>query len=113
MHKRCRHLTHHAFPRPEDLVGTNSVTENNVMQYLAAIENKALSILSAAHGDGDLESCTSTDVAGDEKNNHSTSLFTVGTLGLPSAELDGDDDDDEGDRPFSMKELQKSLQAMG
>ena len=37
--------------RPEDLIGTDDVTKNNAMQYLAAIEQKASKIWAEIRGD--------------------------------------------------------------
>jgi hypothetical protein len=87
------------------LIGTDDVTTNNAMRYLAAIEKKASDILAEIHGDDDEE----------QENHHGTSPTKgeeqIMRLVLPSATSVGECNrqvyDDE--RPLTMKELQESL----
>jgi len=79
------------------------------MQYLAAIEHKASEILTANNEDDD----------GDQ-GRHRTPSSTVNQnmktqmMELPSATCDESGlDDDDGERPFTMKELQESLRVTG
>ncbi len=90
------------------MIGTDDVTTNNAMRYLAAIEKKASEILAEIHGDDDEE----------QENHHGTSPTKgeeqIMRLVLPSAtsvgECNRQVDDDE--RPLTMKELQESLRTL-
>jgi hypothetical protein len=89
--------------RPEDLIGTDDVTENNAMQYLAAIEQKASKIWAEIRGDDSEE----------QESHHGTSPSKheekIVRLMLPSTYNSQEDNDE---RPFTMKELQESLQTL-
>mmetsp|Transcript_13670 Transcript_13670/g.29363 ORF Transcript_13670/g.29363 Transcript_13670/m.29363 type:complete len:311 (+) Transcript_13670:606-1538(+) len=111
---RSRIMTVHnelGLSAPEDLIGTNSVTENNVMQYLAAIENKTSEILTAIHGDYEDQESNGTQMS--VPNKKSDNLVKT-QMDLPSAttgEFFELDDEDDGERPFTMEELQESVYA--
>ena len=107
-------LKHVSNDRPEDLIGTNSVTENNVMQYLAAIENKTSEILTAIHGDYEDQESNGETTLSMANNASDNGSFVKAPLELPSATTGEDselDDDDDGERPFTMEELQESVYA--
>jgi len=89
--------------RPEELIGADDVTESNAMQYLAAIEQKASKVWTEIRGDDSEE----------QENHNGTSPskheVDIVHLMLPSAYNSQEDNDE---RPFTMKELQESLQTL-
>ena len=97
------------------MIGTDSVTENNVMQFLAAIEMKTSEILAECNEDDEDPDGTPQKQAPSVAMNASIAMSS--SLDLPSATSPGGDgsdiDSDDGERPFTMKELQESLRAMG
>ena len=108
----------HPLCSPEDLIGTKSVTENNVWQYLARIEQKATEILTAIHGDyEDQESHAGLPSPSSKLNDNdgtSTKKFELPSVASATAlgEYMSELDEDDGDRPFTMKEIQHSLRTM-
>ena len=85
---------------PEDVIGTDNISE---MEYLAAIEQKVTDVLTTINGD--YEDDTASIMISPSKT-HCNDVATT-NLELPSAnglvrELDGE-------RPFTMEELQQSL----
>lgn len=99
-------------------VGTDGITEHNVMQYLAAIENKASEITSLGRSPrrdvADADFIDEQDKGGTPLSPAAHSL--VKALELPSAtaeEYSASDDSDDGERPFSFRELKKNLENTG
>jgi len=96
-----------------DLIGSDGITENNVMQYLAAIENKASEVLTSLHGDDEDPSAGGGGIPASSPATRAPT--TTLTLELPAtaeehSASDNDDDDDDGERPFSFGELKKNLE---
>jgi len=89
---------------PEDVIGTDNISE---MEYLAAIEQKVTDILTTINGD--YEDDTASIAISPSKAHCTDETIATTNLELPSAnglvrELDGE-------RPFTMEELQQSLRA--
>lgn len=88
---------------PEDLIGTDTFSE---MDYLAAIEQKVTAILTTINGD--YEDDAASNMASPSKlncNNETTTKLELPSSGGQVRELDGE-------RPFTMEELQQSLRTM-
>lgn len=93
------------------MVGSNSEAgATNVMQFLAAIEAKTSEILTTIHG-GEYEDEGS--VIGTSPVNAKSGSHTKSNLELPSVTTASGEystlDQDDGERPLTMQELQKSL----
>lgn len=93
------------------------------MQYLAAIENKTSEILTAINGDyedqgnsrpgsGSSSRPSSGSPTGSRgSDNNKGAIVDVPLPSATTGEFSGDDED-EGERPFTMAELQESVYAL-
>jgi len=87
---------------PEDLIGTDNISE---MDYLAAIEQKVTAILTTINGD--YEDDAASIVISSPSTAHCNETVATTNLELPSA--NGQVRELDGERPFTMEELQQSL----
>ena len=93
----------------EDLLGNEEgVTQANALRHLAEIEKKYAEILSLLHGDDYEEDGSpmiqrTTSLLDGAKANEGKSLAVIAKLALPVL------DEDDGERPFSLEELQRSV----
>lgn len=96
-------------PRPNHLIESDGITETNVIEYLAAIERKAMEIVEGMKDDEDSEQGS----LGSTHHRSRTSVMTetreerpsTACVSLPTA----DDIEDDGDRPLTIQELQNQV----
>lgn len=97
----CLHLL---LSSPCHLVAANEITENNVMEFIAAIEKKALDFISAVRDFDDSEAESQTMITDPVKKS------TEACVSLPNMDDFAENDiEDEEDRPLTVVELQSSL----
>jgi hypothetical protein len=95
--------------RPNYLIASDGITETNVIEYLAAIERKAMKIVEGMKDGEDSEQ----DSQGSTHRASRTSVVTeareerpsTACVSLPTTE----DTEDDGDRPLTIQELQNHV----
>lgn len=100
------------FPFRPNLIASDGITETNVMEYLAAVERKAMGIISAMKDDEDSEQGSQ----GSSRHASRTSVMTEAQEARPTTvcvSLPTTEDipvmDDDGERPLTIQELQATI----
>ena len=103
-----------SFIRPCHLAALDGITKNNVMEYLAAIESKAITVIQAMRDDDGSESsqCSPIDKLqtgpADNNINYDVKPLDARSL-LPITDFVQDDIEEDADRPLTIEELQSSI----